>query len=99
MANIMHKPGLIPYDLITITASATAEQLSSASVNNNVTLIADFNNGVSVFVGFDNTVTNTKFYIELQAGDSVELPVNNADQVWVYATFTSETHNFSYAIF
>ena len=95
----MHKPGLIPYDLVTITASATAEQLPVTSVNNNVTVIASLSNGVSVFVGFDNTVTNTKYYIELQAGDSVELLVNNADQVWVYATFTSETHNFSYAIF
>lgn len=95
----MHKPGLIPYDLVTITASATAEQLPVTSVNNNVTVIASLSNGVSVFVGFDNTVTNTNYYIELQAGDSVELLVNNADQVWVYATFTSETHDFSYAIF
>ncbi|MBC8460066.1 MAG: hypothetical protein H8D67_18920 [Deltaproteobacteria bacterium] len=95
----MHKPGFIPYDLVTIATSATAEQLSSASVNNNVTVIASLSNGVSIFVGFDNTVTNTKYYIELQAGDSVELLVDNADQVWVYATFTAETHNFSYAIF
>lgn len=95
----MHKPNYIPYDLVTITASATAEQLPTAPVNTNVTIIASLSNGVSVFIGFDSTVTNTKYYIELQAGDSVELLVNNANMIWVYATFTSETHDFSYAVY
>jgi hypothetical protein len=95
----MHKPKTVPYDRVTITASATAEQLDTNPVNNNVTLIASVDNGVNIFVGFDSTVTNTKYFIELQAGDSVELLVDNADQIWVYATFTVETHDFSYAVY
>lgn len=95
----MHKPKTVPYDLVTIAASATAEQLNTIPVNNVVTIIASLDNGVNIFVGFDDTVTNTNYYIELQPGDSVELLVDNADQIWVYATFTVETHDFSYAVY
>ena len=95
----MYKPNNVPYGRTTITATATAEQLDTRPVNTIVTIIASLDNGVNIFVGFDNNVTNTNYFIELQAGDSVELLVNNADMVWVYAIFTSETHDFSYAVY
>lgn len=95
----MYKPKTVLYARITIAATATAEQLDAAGVNNNVTLIASLDNGVNVFVGFDDTVTNTNYYIELRPGDSVELLVDNADMVWVYAVFAAETHDFSFAVY
>lgn len=85
------------YNKITITASATAEQLPSVVAKNGVILSASLANGIDVYVGGDNTVTNTKYAVRLQPGDRTPLlPLANLNLLWVYATFTTETHDIVY---
>ena len=85
------------YDSISVTASATAEQLPNKVSKNGVFITTSLANGVDIYVGGSNTVTNLHHAFRLQPGDRTPLlPLANLNQVWVYATFATETHDLTY---
>jgi hypothetical protein len=85
------------YGSVTITASATAEQLPNKPAKAGVFVSASLDNGVDIYVGGNNTVSNSNYAFRLQPGDRTPLlPIANLNQVWVYAVFTAETHNMTY---
>jgi hypothetical protein len=85
------------FNKVTITASATAEQLTAVVAKTGLILCAGLANGIDIYVGGDNTVTNNKYAIRLQPGDRTPLlPLANLNLIWVYATFTTETHDITY---
>lgn len=90
-------PDITQYGTITITASATAEQLPNKIAKNGIFINASLANGIDVYVGGNSSVTGSAYGFRLQPGDRTPLlPVANLNQVWVYATFTTETHDLTY---
>lgn len=85
------------YGVITITASATAEQLPNKVAKNGVFITASLANGIDIYVGGNSSVTGSNYGFRLQPGDRTPLlPVANLNQIWIYATFTTETHDLTY---
>lgn len=85
------------YDTVTITASATAEQLPNKVAKNGVFVTASLANGVDIYLGGSAAVADSNYGFRLQPGDrTLLMPVANLNQIWIYATFTSETHDFTY---
>lgn len=85
------------FNKVTITASATAEQLTSVVAKTGIILAASLANGIDIYIGGDNTVSNTKYAVRLQPGDRTPLlPLANLNLVWIYAVFTSEAHDITY---
>lgn len=90
---------VLDWDMIDITASGVAESLPSVASDLGVMVSNPRSNGVSIFIGFDNTVTNTKYFLELEPGFATTLLlVSNANEIWVYAVFTIEQHKYSYVV-
>jgi len=91
----------VPYDTVTLTTSANAEQLPSQATTNGVIISAPITNDVVINVGFDGTVSATKNLYTLTPGSSTELLyVTNLDIIWVVATWAAlEDHDVSYAVF
>lgn len=87
------------WDMIDITASSVAESLPNVLASKGIMVATPRTNGVSVFLAFDNTVTNTKYLVELEPGVFTPLfPLTNANKIWVYAIFTVEQHRISYMV-
>lgn len=90
-------PDITQYGVITIAASATAEQLPNKVAKNGVFITASLANGVDIYVGGDSSLSDTHYGFRLQPGDRTPLlPVANLNQIWVYAIFTTETHDITY---
>lgn len=82
-----------------VTTTATAQQLTSVVATQGVIISTPRTNGVSIYIGFSNTVTNTNFFIELEPGWSTPLlPVANLNAIWVYAVFVAEQRKYSYVV-
>lgn len=76
-----------------ISVGLTATQLPSNSLKNSINIKASNANTGSIFIGNSNLVTAFNGY-ELGAGESLTLPINNSDLIYLISDTASQ--NLSY---
>ena len=92
----------VPFGVVVIAASATAQQLPSNVAKQGVFIVANELNDAAniVYLGFSNAVTNATYFKQLLPGEATPLlPVTNSNEIWVYCVFAGGTHSYNYAVF
>lgn len=79
--------------------AVTAKQVKTSSptipAKQGVQIQAPSTNTASIWVGADNTVTNTNG-IEIQPGMSETIGITDPSKLWVYAVASSQTFNYAW---
>lgn len=94
MAYVEQSPaaGNDPGQNLALASTAAAAFASSNATVNLVIVNAPIANTLPVYVGLSSSVT-TSTGIELNPGDSVTLPVNNASRIYCVTAYVATTQN------
>jgi len=89
--------GIVPQVKVLTTATAVQLTTGHGGGARGILLRADFNNNAAIYIGSDNTVSDTVGWtaIVMPLDPTLLIPIGDASNIWLYTTGTGQKIGWS----